>query len=842
MISFISTKSATITANSATIDVAEAIDFSIVTDSYLCAISDGQYLVPVVSGTAPTDGRSQLKLAQPWGGVTLQNTELFVFPTFENIAKTVESMNALNDISRGILSRFKALLESTDAEIDIKVGTTAKISAIPFGHLTNKLTDLINQTNSLAGSVTAMTKPEFDAIRRNEIRAHLGAGFKRTDFNNDYEFKQVDGWQNKFKINASEILIDGVWHAFPDTLIQLNDAPNGLQNIDLSQPDYSDLAAAIVAGGTSLSKSYLNQREIVIAVQEDKAVTAPNVTFIQDANNHVYSDNGVLRQRVLSFIIERIPASVPTASKHFAYGDARNAMSALGWTETDITGQWKKGAQLGVALMWIERRNQGAGHPMNPDGCSGIWASGSIVRPWYSNPAQFNNLSQCFDFSINAVSKVVSGKYSGKIGGSSQLWNGDGGFYDAIYASDINDFRLSISPRDSNLLESAIHQAVAGEIRGFESAPFTHFTSKTVTISGGVNYSESNGQTLTFATSDSSGPRNQSYQAFLGKKITHYLLSGSNGKAMIIPKIGNSGNDYCYWPHQSNVVYLYGSGDVREQFNQTFPPGTVITLGVQYNKKMAMSSSPMWTDIIGTPQQILATAQTLGVDGFFGSWIPTLPNGSTKTFNMTRKPTQSMNHVYTRNQGSSFTATSWALDGNGSSNARTYNPASTEIAFVFYQTNAHFTSKSSNRKIIDVGAVIAGGYHSIDGYLVSTLIDKVCVNNAGSGLGTMQPATQYSIDPRSKSFYTSAQKPVHHEPIDASTMGTGPAVKTLTSLAEFTGCYVIQFNFKEMKHTGNWGDDNKIQAVDGVAILPDENNKPVKYGTHIYVTNVPVEK
>ena len=151
MINYLNTNVATLTANSATIQINESIDFSIVNDGYLCAVSNGQYLIPVISGTPPVNGNSTLTLAKPWNGVTLQNVELFVFPTFENMTKTVNSMNALNDITRGILSRFKAILESKTPNVDVQIGATSTIEVTPLGYLVEQAESLITQLNSLMG-------------------------------------------------------------------------------------------------------------------------------------------------------------------------------------------------------------------------------------------------------------------------------------------------------------------------------------------------------------------------------------------------------------------------------------------------------------------------------------------------------------------------------------------------------------------------------------------------------------------------------------------------------------------------------------------------------------------
>jgi len=164
MNNYLETNSATLTTGDDVISVTGNVDMSILTDDYLCAIRTGQYLVPVISGTAPNaNGVSTITLAKPWNGANINNSEIFVFPTFANVASTITSMDALNEVSRAILKRFNDLLMSSASSIDIRVGATAKITTTPYQYLVNQVSSLINQLNTLMDNIDTTLNEKVDA-------------------------------------------------------------------------------------------------------------------------------------------------------------------------------------------------------------------------------------------------------------------------------------------------------------------------------------------------------------------------------------------------------------------------------------------------------------------------------------------------------------------------------------------------------------------------------------------------------------------------------------------------------------------------------------------------------
>ncbi len=176
MINYLNATSATLTSGSNKVQVVGNVDFSIVNDSYLCAVSNGQYVIPVASGTAPdANGDSTLTLAENWDGITLNNVKLFTYPTFQNIEKTVSGMNALSAVTRGILTRFNDLLTSNSETIDIRVGATEKITTTPYQYIVEK-----------------------SKLLAQEIADELGVLITQNDENK----KNIDDWKVQFQGNS----------------------------------------------------------------------------------------------------------------------------------------------------------------------------------------------------------------------------------------------------------------------------------------------------------------------------------------------------------------------------------------------------------------------------------------------------------------------------------------------------------------------------------------------------------------------------------------------------------------------------------------------------------------
>ncbi len=845
-ITYIQAISATLENNSKTITVTgEHVDFSKAAD-YLVALDNGLYVLPVASGTnADSNGDSTLTLAKTWGGATLNNKSLLIFPTFAKIYESVAAMTALNGVTRGILTKLKDLLTDTNPTLAIDLGQSSSIETVPYGYLTNQVTALIGQLNGLLGSVQAMTKPEFERVRLNELNRFPVAGTVNTDFASSFEFHQINGWQNKFRIKANKTRIDGVWHDYGDTDITLTAAPNGLQNKDLVSADFVDLDAAVVAGGTSLSQSYLNQRHFVYMVQED--IAAPNglsTAYIQDAKNNIYSDDGVLRQRVFSFVAERLLESVEI-HKSKRWTNTVNCMTSLGWTlSADVLGQWEKDGKKAVGVTIVQSRNQGAYHPaLNSDGCRGFTSSGSSYgAAWHSSlvVTQPTSKADCFNPTIYAPP-------SGNIGNSTE--SGDmrpyDKFYDAIYSSDVPDNRMSVVDLPKKeVREKNNRKAKSGDVRGFEGVPFSKFITDTVTVAGAaVSDPVNEGGRFYWSVINNTLP-NQTHVFSDGADLIY--LSGSNGAAMTIKRETKTAN--ILWPNDTPVALIAGLGELTQfyadKFNNLFPVGTIISIGrgIYSNNKQV---SPTWKSIIGSVANIAALFTTVGskfygADGIEGEWIPTLPNSSLDLFPTNRKykGSGSVRSEQTIDNGVTWLSQAVGI-GSTTNSISLPNEPTNSVRLVHYETQAHFTENDVNAKVLDLGSVYATGWNNIayGNLLISTLINKVGTNDIAipKGVAWSAPLIDYGVRGTGGGAFDPA---LYGYPQHATIglTGTGATAKALDYLSETDGVGELCYVYKEMKFDVDWGDNNKFEITDNQSAMTDDNGNSVLYGTASFET------
>ena len=546
----------------------------------------------------------------------------------------------------------------------------------------------VAQVDSLVGSVQAMTKAEFDRIRLNELARFSVSGTYNIDFDSSFEFQQVVGWENKYRIKANKTIIDGVLHEYNDTDIVLSDAPDGLQNKDLATADFTNLAAAIVSGGNSLSSSYLNQRHIIMFVQEDVAANSGlSTAYIQDAKNNIYSDDGVLRQRTASFVAERILESVEL-TKNDHWQNTVNCMASLGWTlSDDVKGQWEKDGKIAVGIAIVQRRNQGAYHPtFSPNGVAAFWkdaASPTYKYTWESALIldKATSLSECF------TKRTQDPLSLGQIG-SAVLGRSDDKFYDAIYASDVEDLRMSSKrlPR-KEIREKYKRMAIAGEVRGYEGVPFTTIGSYTTGAGGFGNILLVPDETI-YSVGDVIYPEGVA-TTYLANKV---------------------------------VSVTVGSITVEDSFTRVVS-GNIVRTTIQTHKQ----ANPTWTDIIGDPANILATFP----NGVEGQWIPDYEFlGFRREYAATRKILSTVTKEYTIDNGVTWVASTLPQGTpvnmyDSTTNTIDIVDAVGSVGLYHYETQAHFTGDDAGITKSTPWSSVYATNNNTEAVLTSSLIGEV---------------------------------------------------------------------------------------------------------------------
>ena len=299
-VNYMTAIAATVETNSNTITITgESVDFSKIDENYVVLLDNGLYVMPVVSGTVfDANGDSTLTLVEPWLGAALNHKKLLVIHVFAKIYESVAAMTALNEVTRGILLKLENVLSATTPTLEIAVGSTATIQTVPYGFVLAQVTALIDQLNSLVGSVLAPSKAIFFALAEQRKRESAGSGFaewgnhvheKKSAYydhineglyvrspqflDGDYTNSLLFGRQGSLgegvsltesplvNVNGYEISVSDVLNLSSNNFIKLPSAPDGLDKSDGTR--YIDLAAAIIDGGTSLSHSVLSRQDFV---------------------------------------------------------------------------------------------------------------------------------------------------------------------------------------------------------------------------------------------------------------------------------------------------------------------------------------------------------------------------------------------------------------------------------------------------------------------------------------------------------------------------------------------------------------------------------------------------
>ena len=158
---------------------------------------------------------------------------------------------------------------------------------------------------------------------------------------------------------------------------------------------------------------------------------------------------------------------------YFRSMDATNTV-----TNSDVAHQ---GKCFAIPICLRQTLNSGAYHPVfNSEGCAAFaWKTTTNGQVhWYDNAILYKkptSVKDCFVLANAGGSKSTSIE-SGSISNSSNMRPSSfpDTYFDAVYAHQIKDLRLSAHKQDINKLRvDAMRKAVAGEMRGWGKVPFT---------------------------------------------------------------------------------------------------------------------------------------------------------------------------------------------------------------------------------------------------------------------------------------------------------------------------------------------------------------------------------
>ncbi|MBE0367641.1 hypothetical protein [Pseudoalteromonas aurantia] len=463
---------------------------------------------------------------------------------------------------------------------------------------------------------------------------------------------------------------------------------------------------------------------------------------------------------------------------------------------------------LPIAL--VQRMNQGAYHPSyNPMGTKPITNDYGDQRTsalWYNvfgtNKDHVISTSAMFDPRVFLSNSGHIGHPYGFEGRSDQYK-----YYDAIYAGQVEDLRLNANKLDvKQLREDAIRKAVAGEMRGKGSVPFTivfPVTSSSSFSSGsGLLRFETIGSLKGLIPYTAGNTAWSSGLTTTSTTLSGYFIDNTSGtisgcSTVVLSETTGS----------ENYAYDNGHSDFPD-----FPAGStgwlVMFIGKDFtNEERSYVGFPQpefdslpWVDIIGDPERIAATFP----DGVIGQWVPDLTVG-TKQWQLNRKQVLRHRRTRTTDNGSTWVDFSWDLGSNDPKNTIYHFNSEDAVTLVTYESPSNFTEPSSNYAIVgNVGDVYASQAHQVQygNRLHPSLVGKIGKRSGGAYLQEFVSVTKYSkYAPDGDLGWTSVigDEPLH-APLSLDTPNdNSPAVKALSTVTEKDGLLYLQLHGAELK-------------------------------------------
>ncbi|EHU9443802.1 hypothetical protein ACA689_001835 [Vibrio vulnificus] len=459
----------------------------------------------------------------------------------------------------------------------------------------------------------------------------------------------------------------------------------------------------------------------------------------------------------------------------------------------------------------VPRLNQGGYHPLNLMGSRAFVADNlGATRAWdhqnVISTGNINSKADCF----NVVSSPIVGwpyLHSGRIG-TSNIGSGrpDGRYYNAIYSSGLGgvvDLRLSSLPITIEDYFKAIEKNESGLMRGLMSLPRTFIDKNT----DGDNVSGSG-----FTPTNS---------------ISEYKI-GDTGYI--------EGVDGVFRPYkvaQVTTIVQFESPVSRKA------GGLIVNTTIT---NISVSGDFLAQDVVGEPSYLYEISFLK--NGWFGCWIPVIPDGTSRFFELKCKKRSSLPiQRYGGGNGDIWesypTSHPWNTEANGATNGFTTSTLKGTVILYNYIASAKVSKPSIVKPVYGsksgFGRVWASAWnaHLYGGLLVESLLGKVPKNNASTpkGVSVSLPLLDFGVFKNGAFDKASYAFPVHANLSLSAPTNNSPAIKVLPHAVSENGQAWLGFFWNEIKHDGmSWNDDGIMRVTDGNGTYNNLKPETCDYG------------
>lgn len=249
----------------------------------------------------------------------------------------------------------------------------------------------------------------------------------------------------------------------------------------------------------------------------------------------------------------------------------------------------------------------------------------------------------------------------------------------------------------------------------------------------------------------------------------------------------------------------------------------------------------LYTEVIGDPANILLCDALK--DGWFGSWIPIIPDGVVSEYPLTRPKATTVSSIprtYTTDLGSTWLgSTAPIVVPKNTITGQAY--PSGYIGIVHYESKAKNVGKSVNlspyKGELGVGKLWATSFYAPawGNTLCFSCTDKILKNPLNSGIiNVTNQLISISIRPDNKAIESATDREPKHAPLDLVAYSGELGFKALGYNTVLSQQGFINYAYTELMYdatAGDWGDDSKIHIVENQATMLDENGNTVLVGT-----------
>lgn len=232
----------------------------------------------------------------------------------------------------------------------------------------------------------------------------------------------------------------------------------------------------------------------------------------------------------------------------------------------------------------------------------------------------------------------------------------------------------------------------------------------------------------------------------------------------------------------------------------------------------SVSGSFAMTDVIGSPENILQTDALK--DGWQGSWIPVIPDGTSKDFPLTRESvTSDDTFTYSSDGGASWVHFDPTLDSV--TNTWTNPTSAATVGILSYTAFAKQTKPSINKPVLNGEAGVSGvwnsSYHEVEyGCLLQeSLVGTIGKATTAGSVGNTKSVTSLNLmSDGTIAYYSPLYLPQHSPLTLGAPDNNSRAVKALPYQISDNGQVSIGIQANELTYTdGSWNDDSTIKIT-----------------------------